>query len=212
MEFSRPENSPGVGSGSLLQGIFPTQGSNPSLLHFRQILYQLTQHGSPRILEWVAYPFSRGISRPGNWTGFAALTADSLPAELSGKHLVTKWCSTLCDSMDCSPPGSSAHGIFQARILEWVAISFFRGSSQPRNQTCIRWTSRSILYHWATWEALKRGYNLLNLIRSTGPVTIILPLTLHMVVNVSFSDYSPRQMTVLTQKRPSGTKKLKAVK
>ena len=124
MEFSRPENSPGVGSRSLLQGIFPTQGSNPSLLHFRQILYQLTQHGSPRILEWVAYPFSRGISRPGNWTGFAALKADSLPAELSGKHLVTKWCSTLCDSMDCSPPGSSAHGIFQARILEWVDISF----------------------------------------------------------------------------------------
>ena len=120
-------------------------------------------------------------------------------------------CLTLCDPMDCSPPGSSAHGIFQARILEWVAIFFFRGSSQPRNQTCISWSSRQILYHWATWEAPKRGYNLLNPISSTGPVTIILPLTLHMVVNVSFSDYSP-QMTVLTQKRPSGTKKLKAVR
>ena len=124
MEFSRPENSPGVGSCSLLQGIFPTQGSNPSLLHCRQILYQLTQHGSPRMLEWVAHPFSRGISWPGNWTRSAELKADSLLAELSGKHLVTKWCSTLCDSMDCSPPGSSAHGIFQARILEWVDISF----------------------------------------------------------------------------------------
>ena len=41
----------------------------------------------------------------------------------------------LCDPMDCSPPGSSVHGILQARILEWVAISFSRGSSRPRDQT-----------------------------------------------------------------------------
>ena len=47
--------------------------------------------------------------------------------------LVTKSCLTLCDPMDCSQPGSSVHGISQARILEWVAISFSRGSSQPRN-------------------------------------------------------------------------------
>ena len=52
----------GVGSCSLLQGIFPTQRSNPSLLHCRQILYQLSHKGSPRILEWVAYPFSTGLS------------------------------------------------------------------------------------------------------------------------------------------------------
>ena len=42
-------------------------------------------------------------------------------------------CLTLCDPVDCSPPGSSVHGIHQARMLEWVAISFSRGSSQPRN-------------------------------------------------------------------------------
>ena len=53
---------------SLLEGIFPTQGSNPSLPHFRQILYQLSHKGSPRILEWVACPFSRGSSWPRNWT------------------------------------------------------------------------------------------------------------------------------------------------
>ena len=47
---------------------------------------------------------------------------------------VTQSCLTLCDTMDCSPPGSSVHGIFQARVLEWVAISFSRGSSQPRDQ------------------------------------------------------------------------------
>ena len=50
------------------------------------------------------------------------------------KVLVTQSCSTLCDPVDCGPPGSSVHGILQARILEWVAISFSRGSSQPRDQ------------------------------------------------------------------------------
>ena len=48
---------------------------------------------------------------------------------------VTQSCPTLCNPMDCSPPGSSVHRIFQARVLEWVAISFSRGSSQPRGQT-----------------------------------------------------------------------------
>ena len=52
----------GVGSLSLLQGIFPTQGSNPGLPHCGQILYQLSHKGSPRILEWVACPFSGGSS------------------------------------------------------------------------------------------------------------------------------------------------------
>ena len=49
--------------------------------------------------------------------------------------LVAQSCPTLCDPMDCSPPGSSVHEIFQARILQWVAISFSRGSSQPRDRT-----------------------------------------------------------------------------
>ena len=53
---------------SLLQGIFPTQGYNPGLSHCRQILYQLSHKGSPRILEWLAYPFSRGYSCPRNQT------------------------------------------------------------------------------------------------------------------------------------------------
>ena len=57
-----------VGNLSLLQGIFPTQGSNPGLPHCRQILYQLNHKGSPRILEWVAYPFSRGSSQHRNCT------------------------------------------------------------------------------------------------------------------------------------------------
>ena len=51
------------------------------------------------------------------------------------KVLVPQSCPTLCNPTDCSPPGSSVHGIFQARGLEWVAISFSRGSFQPRDQT-----------------------------------------------------------------------------
>ena len=47
--------------------------------------------------------------------------------------LVTQLCPALCDPMDCNPPGSSFHGILQARTLEWVAISFSRGSSWPRD-------------------------------------------------------------------------------
>ena len=58
----------GVGSLFLLQGIFPTQGSNPGLLHCRRILYQLSHKRSPRRLEWVAYPFSSRSSWPRNWT------------------------------------------------------------------------------------------------------------------------------------------------
>ena len=51
--------------------------------------------------------------------------------------LVAKLCQTLCHSMDCNPSGSSVYGILQARILEWVTISFSRGSSQPRDWTCV---------------------------------------------------------------------------
>ena len=66
--WNSPGQNTGVGSLSLLQGIFPTQGSNPGLLHCRQILYQLSHKGSPKILERVIYLFSRGYSWPRNWT------------------------------------------------------------------------------------------------------------------------------------------------
>ena len=66
--WSSPGQDTAVGSLSLLQGIFTTQGLNPGLLHCRRIPYQLSHQGSPRTLEWVAYPFSRGPSWHGNWT------------------------------------------------------------------------------------------------------------------------------------------------
>ena len=63
-----PDKNIGGGCHALLQRIFPTQGSNPGLPHCRQILYSLSQQESPRILEWVAYPFSRGTSQLKNQT------------------------------------------------------------------------------------------------------------------------------------------------
>ena len=71
---------------------------------------------------------------------------------LNGGGLVTKSCLTLCDRMDCSPPGSSVHGILQARTLQWVAISFSRGSSQPRNQTHVSCIAGRFFTNWAIRE------------------------------------------------------------
>ena len=78
--WNLPGQNTGVGSLSLLQGVFPTQGSDPGLLHCRWILYQLTHKGSPGILEW-------NLPDPGIELGSPALQADSLPTELSGKPL-----------------------------------------------------------------------------------------------------------------------------
>ena len=74
-------------------------------------------------------------------------------------------CLTLCDPMDCSPPGSSLLGIFQARILEWVAIFFSRGSSRPRDRTCVSCISGRLFTIWATRE---RG----NFLRLVGLISV----------------------------------------
>ena len=91
--WTSPGQNTGVGSLSLLQGIFPTQGANPGLPYCRQILYQLSHRGNPRILEWVAYPFSSESSWPRQ--------SDSLPTELSRNSFfrdiskyILMWCNT----------------------------------------------------------------------------------------------------------------------
>ena len=71
--WDSPGQNTGVASLSLHQGIFPTQGSNSGLSHCRQILYQLSHKGSPRILEWVAYPFSSGSSWLRSQTGVSCI-------------------------------------------------------------------------------------------------------------------------------------------
>ena len=94
-------DSPGkntrVGCHTLLQGIFQTQGSNPSLLHCRWRLYCLSHQGSPRILEWVAIPSSRGSSRSRNQTCFSwspALPGGFFTTEPQGKPIYA--CMYIC--------------------------------------------------------------------------------------------------------------------
>ena len=81
-----------------------------------------------------------------------------LPALLSTNNptvlvLVTQLCPTLRDPTDCSQPGSSVHGILQARVLEWVAIPFCRGSSQPRGGTQVSYIAGRFFTIWATRKA-----------------------------------------------------------
>ena len=93
-----------------------------------------------RVLTVSLYPSRRGWLAP-----IFVLTPGQEAAQMPQVH---------CDPMDCSLPGSSVHGISQARILQQVAISYSRGSFQLRDQNC---TGRWILYYWDTREALKKN-------------------------------------------------------
>ena len=99
-------------------------------------------------LEKTLFPKKRA------WKGVAQGPAAYLTLiALCCYRWVTKSRLTLCDPRDCSPPGSFVHGTSEARILEWVAISFFRGSSWPRDRTRISCIGRWIFYYWASREA-----------------------------------------------------------
>ena len=71
--------------------------------------------------------------------------------------MFAQWHLTLCDPMDGSLPGFSVHGISQARILKWVAISFSRGSSQPRDQTQVSCNEGSFFTNWAGKPSLEQN-------------------------------------------------------
>ena len=97
------------------------------------------------------------IRAEGDWTEGDWEVTKSVPAcppSICLKTEVIHLCPTLCDPMDCGLPGSSVHGIFQARVLQWVAISFSRGSSQPRDQTQVYHIAGRWFTIWATREAL----------------------------------------------------------
>ena len=103
----------------------------------RWILYQLSYEGSPvnqkeennyRILTHICGTGRLGLTRIPLMCVHACV-------------LVAQPCPTLCDPMDCSPSGSSVHGILQARTLEWVAIPFSRGSSRPRDRSQVSCTA-----------------------------------------------------------------------
>ena len=138
--WTSPGQNTGVGSLSLLQGIFPTQGPNPGLLHCGQILYQLSHKGSPRLLEWVVYPLSSPLPNPGIEPGSPALQVGSLPPELSGEPLSHHPCMLSCFShvwlfATLWTAARQAPCGFQARTLESVALLSSKGAFQPRDPT-----------------------------------------------------------------------------
>ena len=122
-----------------------------------------------RTLGQGVVPFSRGSSQPGIKPealaspalagGFITTSAtwEALSVKdvcLCVRALVTQWCLTLCDPLDCSPPGSSVHGILQARILEWVAISLLQGDlPDPGIEPVSPALAGGFFTSVATWEA-----------------------------------------------------------
>ena len=130
-----PGKNTGVGCHFLFQEIFPTQGSNPylwHLLHWQADSLPLPHLGSP-------------------WSSIKP-----------GESVVAQLCLTLWDPMDCSPLGSSVHGILWARILEWAAIPLSRGSSQSGDPTWVSHIAGKFFTIWATGKPYKTSWLHLN--------------------------------------------------
>ena len=139
--WNSPRHNTRVGNLSLLQGIFPTQVSCTAGGFFT---------------SWA----TRGHVPETMLNDQEMLAHLVLPQAYESESEVTQWCLTLCNPVDCSPPGSSVHGILQARTLERVAISFSRGSSRPRDQTQVSHMGGRRFNLWATREAWGSVYYL----------------------------------------------------
>ena len=155
-----PGKNTGLGCHTLRQGIVPTQGSNPDLPHYRQILYHLSHQGSPRILEWVIFPFSRWSSNR-EIKPRSALQVASLPACISTQ--------TLTSLLPVHAQSVSHVQLFEipwniaslasmymefSRQEYWSELPFLLqrifltlGSNPHLSVSCIH---RGIVYHWAT--------------------------------------------------------------
>ena len=127
--WNSPGQNTGVGSCSLLQGIFPTWGSNQGLLHCRRILYQLSHKGSPGILEWVGYPFSSRSSQPRNQTQVSCI--------VSG--FCTSWATR------------------KAQEYWSSCLSLIQGIFQTRDPSGVSWIGGGFFTSWATREADRIG-------------------------------------------------------
>ena len=122
--WDSPGKNPGVDCHAPLQGL----SESGILLHISTLLESFP--------IWVTTDY---------WVEFTVLCSQAVSS-------VAQLCPILCDSMGCSPPGFSVHGILQARILEWVAVPFSRGSSQPRDRTCISSIADRFFTSWVTRE------------------------------------------------------------
>ena len=163
-----------MGSHSLLQGIFPTQGSNPGLPHWRWILYQLSHKGSPRILEWVAYPFSsrelnqdllqcRRILYHLCYKRSPKWGAVSYSRDLPNPRIKPRSPALEVDSLPAEPPGkpkdtgvgslSLLQQIFPTQELNWGLLHFRRILYQLSYQGSPMWET----WVWSlSWEDPRR--------------------------------------------------------
>ena len=148
-----PWNSPGQNTGvsslSLLQGIFPSQRSIPGLRHYRWILYHLSHKGSPRILEWVAYPFSSGFFRSRNQTRVFCIA----------RGFFTNWAIREALSRPCISlinPNSLEHQLFTSFLfiylfyfwLHWVFITACRFSPGSVSGGYFLWPWAGLSLQW----------------------------------------------------------------
>ena len=153
--WNSPGQNTGVASCSLLQGIFPTHGSNPGLLHCRQILYQLSHHGSPRILEWVKpIPAPEDLPSPGIEPRSFRIAGKLFTREadlnsLKVHGLAQQTCLSTYSSVDTrnrllpcfqmKRKSLSRVQLFRPKSsrpeLEWSNLSLFKRISQTRDQT-----------------------------------------------------------------------------
>ena len=130
--------------------------SNRSLISSRAISYSSTiwlffkwQYVT-LLYEWALMQLYSSFSNGINKYRLNATDLENVCCSIANSRL------TLCNPRDCGPPGSSFHGVHLAGILEWVAISFSRGSSRTRDRTCMPYIGRLILYPWATREAPRK--------------------------------------------------------
>ena len=121
----------GVGSLSPLQGIFRTQGLNPGLPHCRKILYQLSHKGSPRILEWVTYPFSSRSSQPKNRTGVSYIAGGFFTNSATREWLLFGEKKKKTDKCwwECKEIGTLVHCWWECKWYSYCGITDLYGDS-----------------------------------------------------------------------------------
>ena len=128
-------------------GGLPSMGSHRVGYDWRDLAAAAAAGG---VTTTHTHPLPSSLQEPGSFMEITSFKLNCVCAQS---------CSTLCNTVDGSPPGSSVHGILQARILQWVGMPFSRGSSQLRDQIrvfCVSCICRWIIYHCATWEAFRR--------------------------------------------------------
>ena len=140
-----------IQSGNFFLGLFPSQGGIfPSLPISRQVPWPLVLLGFwPLLIPSLFFSLTTHLKEDLRYH-IQLLQLYCCCSRCLGWYLVTKSCLTLCDPLDCSPPGSSVCRILQTRILQWVAISFSWGSSWSKDWAWVSCTAGGFFTDWAT--------------------------------------------------------------